>query len=116
MTSAEVSGTDTAAVGKEDELSTGRNPVVESPPTSSTAPRRVVCTQVRGRPLPFLGEDQTVVGTVPYMPAPGRMLRVYSPEGVCLLQSSRIRLLTHGPECTLVITKNSTYRITFIDD
>lgn len=103
------------------ETDTGSCPVTgtvtESPQPQQETARRVVCTRLRGRqPLAFLGRDQTVVGYIPYLPRPGRTLRVYSPNGVCVLQSSRIRLLTHGPDSTLLVTKNSTYRVTFVDD
>jgi hypothetical protein len=107
-------------VDAEDELSTGPSTVTASPSPSPTPSEdracRVICTLVSGRPLPFLGADQTVVGSVPYLPLPGRMLRIYSAAGVCLLQSSRIRLLMHRPDATIVVTKNSTYRVTFVDE
>jgi hypothetical protein len=105
-----------------DELFTGAGEVAhpegaESLLASADGARRIVCTRVKGaRPLSFLGRDQTVVGSIAYLPRPGRALCVYSAEGVCVLQSSRIRLLMHGPGETLVVTKNSTYRVTFVDD
>jgi hypothetical protein len=79
--------------------------------------RRVICARVRGQgSLPFLDRDQTVVGVIPDLPQPGLALRVYSAEGRCVLQSSRIRMLMHGPDGTMVVTRNSTYRITYVDD
>jgi hypothetical protein len=89
----------------------------QAPGPSRTAARRVVCTRLRGdRRLAFLGDDQAVVGTIPELPRPGRSLRVYSAAGVCVLRSSRIRLLSHGPQSTVVVTRNSTYRVDFVDD